>query len=50
MIIDGRSGDADSAPSDYDILIVGGGPAGTAIANEFDGTGLRVALLESGGR
>ena len=49
MIIDGRSGDADSAPLDYDILIVGGGPAGTTIANELDGTGLRVAILESGG-
>ena len=48
MIIDGRAADA-GAPLDYDVLIVGGGPAGLTIANELDGTGLRVALLESGG-
>ena len=48
MIIDGRSTDV-SAPLDYDVLIVGGGPAGVTLANELDGTGLAVALLESGG-
>jgi choline dehydrogenase-like flavoprotein len=49
MIIDGRSAD-EGLPVDYDLLIVGGGPAGLTLANELDGTGRRVALLESGGR
>ena len=48
MIIDGRTADA-SAPLDYDVLIVGSGPAGVTVAHEFGGTGLRVAILESGG-
>lgn len=46
MIIDSRIA---SETGEYDILIVGAGPAGIAMANELDGTGLRVALLESGG-
>jgi choline dehydrogenase-like flavoprotein len=33
-----------------DLCIVGAGPAGIAIAREFLGTGVRVCLLESGGR
>jgi choline dehydrogenase-like flavoprotein len=32
-----------------DVCIIGGGPAGTMCAREFLGSGLRVALLESGG-
>jgi choline dehydrogenase-like flavoprotein len=48
MIIDGRSAD-DGLPLDYDLLIVGGGPAGLTLSNEFDGTGRSVGLLESGG-
>jgi choline dehydrogenase-like flavoprotein len=35
-------------PDDYDVCIVGTGPAGTTVANELAGSGLRVALLESG--
>lgn len=33
-----------------DVCIVGGGPAGITIALELVGTGLQVAILESGGR
>jgi choline dehydrogenase-like flavoprotein len=33
-----------------DVCIIGGGPAGTVCAREFLGSGLRVVLLESGGR
>src|SRR4051812_23487662 len=33
---------------DYDVCIVGTGPAGTTVANELAGSGLRIALLESG--
>lgn len=36
-------------PADYDLCIVGTGPAGTTVANELAGSGLRIALLESGG-
>jgi choline dehydrogenase-like flavoprotein len=32
-----------------DICVVGAGPAGITIANEFIGSGLRVCLVESGG-
>jgi len=35
-------------PDDYDVCIVGTGPAGTTVANELAGSGLRVALFESG--
>lgn len=43
-IFDGRA-TLPSAPPAYDIA----GPAGIALAHELDGSGLRVALLESGG-
>ncbi len=49
MIIDGRSDDR-AGPLDYDLVVIGAGAAGITLANELDGTGLRVALLESGGR
>ena len=32
-----------------DICVVGAGPAGITIANEFIGSGLSVCLVESGG-
>jgi choline dehydrogenase-like flavoprotein len=48
MIVDGRL--ADDAPgTEYDLAIVGAGPAGVTLATECDRAGLRVALLESGG-
>ncbi len=36
--------------SGYDICIIGSGFAGTAVASELSGSGLRILLLESGGR
>ena len=35
---------------EYDICIVGGGPAGISLAMEFIGKSLRVCILESGGQ
>lgn len=40
---------SDGDTIDADVCIVGGGPAGTVCAREFLASGLRVALLESGG-
>jgi choline dehydrogenase-like flavoprotein/predicted dehydrogenase len=39
----------DCSPIETDLCIVGTGPAGLSIANEFKGTNVRVLLLESGG-
>jgi choline dehydrogenase-like flavoprotein len=47
MIRDFDQRDA-ALPDDYDVCIVGTGPAGTTVANELAGSGLRVAMLESG--
>lgn len=49
MIFDGRSQSEPPSDTNYDILVIGGGPAGVTIANELHETGLRIALLESGG-
>jgi choline dehydrogenase-like flavoprotein len=38
-----------AAPPRYDVLIVGTGPAGTTLAAELAGSGLRIGVLESGG-
>lgn len=39
----------DSTSQHHDLLIIGSGPAGLTLATEFLGTGLKVAVLESGG-
>lgn len=49
MLIDGR-GIADSATIDADICIVGTGAAGIAMAHELADCGLRICLLETGGK
>lgn len=36
-------------PDGYDVVVVGSGPAGTTVAMELADSGLRVAVLESGG-
>ena len=41
----GRRGDAPL----YDVVIVGGGPAGITLALELAQADLRIALIESGG-
>lgn len=48
MIIDGRRND-DVPETSYDLVIIGAGPAGITLAHELRETGLRIALLESGG-
>jgi len=47
MIVDARTLDEDVVETD--VCIIGAGPAGIAIAREFDGTDVRVCVLESGG-
>lgn len=49
MIIDGRQGFA-AGTAEYDVCIVGAGVAGISLALELEGSGLRVCLLEAGGR
>jgi choline dehydrogenase-like flavoprotein len=48
MIIDGSTAATDRS-ADYDLVIVGAGPAGISLAVELRDSGLRIALLESGG-
>ena len=48
MIIDARRSQ-EGPDTAYDLVIVGGGPAGITLAHELKDTGLRIALLESGG-
>lgn len=48
MFIDGRKTEIPSS-SDYDIAIIGSGPAGLSIATRLMATGLRIAIIESGG-
>lgn len=48
MLIDSRTL-PEATRLETDIAIIGGGAAGIAIAREFIGSGLQVALLESGG-
>lgn len=48
MIVDATEIEAGST-LEADLCIVGSGPAGMAIARRFDGTSVRVLMLESGG-
>ncbi|MHC5211707.1 MAG: GMC oxidoreductase [Planctomycetota bacterium] len=48
MIHDLGTWSGDALP-DYDVAIVGSGPAGMTVAHELAGSGLRVCVLESGG-
>jgi len=49
VLIDART-HAPTTEIETDLCIIGAGAAGIAIAREFAGSGLRVSLLESGGR
>lgn len=44
------SGESKKGTLSYDICIVGGGAAGIVVANELADTGLKIALVESGGQ
>lgn len=48
MILDTRSSDA-TLPTQCDVLVIGGGPAGITLALELAPTKKRILLLESGG-
>lgn len=50
-VIDLQSYGHDNASplAECDLCIIGSGPAGSTIARELSGTGLRVTMLESGG-
>lgn len=48
MFIDGNLA-TDIPETAYDVLVIGGGPAGITLTHELRGRGLRIALLESGG-
>jgi choline dehydrogenase-like flavoprotein len=50
MLIDLTEPGQDVPTQTYDVCIIGAGPAGMTLARQLLGTGLRVALLESGGR
>jgi choline dehydrogenase-like flavoprotein len=48
VIIDGSRRDGD-VPVDFDICIVGAGPAGLVLADRLRGRGMRIGLIEAGG-
>lgn len=50
MIEDIREALNDGAEVEFDLVIVGAGPAGMSLALELIGSGLKVAILEAGGR
>jgi len=56
MIVDlgekgaGTGAEGSGALPEYDLCIIGTGPAGTTLAAELAGSGLRIAVLESGRR
>ena len=43
------SGESKKGTLSYDLCIVGGGVAGIVVANELVATGIKIALVESGG-
>ncbi|HZJ71425.1 MAG TPA: FAD-dependent monooxygenase, partial [Planctomycetota bacterium] len=49
MILDLAESDAPELP-EYDVCVVGTGPAGATLASELAGSGLRLCVLESGRR
>ena len=47
MIADLSDSTPDGLP-EYDLCVVGSGPAGLTVTNELAGSGLRICVLESG--
>jgi len=50
MIVDARRDIEDGAKLSFDLCIVGSGPAGLTLALELATLGIRIAVLEAGGR
>lgn len=49
MIEDIREALDDGAQVEFDLVVIGAGPAGISLIRELAATGLRIALLEAGG-
>jgi len=49
MIEDIRTALDDGSTVEFDLVVVGAGPAGITLARELSGRGLRIAVLEAGG-
>lgn len=50
MIVDAGTGERAAFRGSFDVCVVGTGPAGMTLARKLAGNGLRVALMEGGGR
>ncbi len=48
MVVFDSKSDGTSVPFEYDVVVIGSGPAGATVARELASSGLRIAVVESG--